>query len=103
MDVSEVSSAWLGYELPKLGVAGSNPALRIFVKKIISNVKKLIFHCISRLDILFDNFSAFNDRGKQFLCINSSNLFFYIVKVQIIAFSTQGSMSFYNFEPIQFD
>ena len=25
----EVSSAWLGYELPKLGVAGSNPALRI--------------------------------------------------------------------------
>jgi hypothetical protein len=29
--VSEVSPAWLRYELPKLGIAGSNPALRTFV------------------------------------------------------------------------
>ena len=29
IEVGEVSLAWLGYELPKLGVAGSNPALRI--------------------------------------------------------------------------
>ena len=26
----EVSPAWLRYELPKLGIAGSNPALRTF-------------------------------------------------------------------------
>jgi hypothetical protein len=28
--LSEVSPAWSRYELPKLGIAGSNPALRIF-------------------------------------------------------------------------
>jgi hypothetical protein len=28
---SEVSPAWLRYELPKLGIAGSNPALRTFL------------------------------------------------------------------------
>gem|GEM_PF-3390851 len=27
----EVSPAWSRYELPKLGIAGSNPALRIFI------------------------------------------------------------------------
>jgi hypothetical protein len=29
--LSEVSPARLRYELPKLGIAGSNPALRIFL------------------------------------------------------------------------
>jgi hypothetical protein len=29
-DRCEVSPAWLRYELPKLGIAGSNPALRTF-------------------------------------------------------------------------
>jgi hypothetical protein len=33
--LSEVSPAWLRYELPKLGIAGSNPALRILIQPLI--------------------------------------------------------------------
>jgi hypothetical protein len=29
-EYSEVSPDWLRYELPKLGIAGSNPALRMY-------------------------------------------------------------------------
>lgn len=44
--VSEVSPVWLRYELPKLGIAGSNPALRIltqllnvhFSENVINNI-----------------------------------------------------------------
>jgi hypothetical protein len=31
-NVCEVSPDWLRYELPKLGIAGSNPALRTFLR-----------------------------------------------------------------------
>lgn len=33
VNASEVSPAWLRYELPKLGIAGSNPALRMFLSR----------------------------------------------------------------------
>jgi hypothetical protein len=41
IEVGEVSLAWLGYELPKLGVAGSNPALRIYAKNSYFKNKEL--------------------------------------------------------------
>jgi hypothetical protein len=41
---SEVSPAWLRYELPKLGIAGSNPALRtISVLKFRKLSTKFVF------------------------------------------------------------
>ena len=40
---SEVSPARLRYELPKLGIAGSNPALRTFLAHLFRFCKQICF------------------------------------------------------------
>lgn len=51
VNASEVSPAWLRYELPKLGIAGSNPALRMFLSRCYGHWTVL------SILLLYNNFS----------------------------------------------
>lgn len=83
---SEVSSAWLGYELPKLGVAGSNPALRIcaknflFLQIAISYVLASLRYFRSVLNLSMVLVIKFMHRLKQFsFPINESTYILYLL------------------------